>query len=255
MGALIRAHDWSASSLGTPSHWPQALRTALRLMLNTRHPMYVFWGEAGACFYNDAYRASIGPERHPGSLGQPARQVWGEIWDVIGPQIDQVMAGRGATWHENQLIPITRNGVLEDVYWTYSYGPIDDEASVSGVGGVLVVCTETTKQVLTEQRLRVSDQRLQLALSAGRGIGAWDWDIPSNLVFSDARFAELYGVDPEKARQGAPIAEFFTSVHPEDLPELHLSHGGREKRRPNRGCARLQLSGHDCSRRRDAANL
>ncbi len=152
MGAFMRAHDWAATPLGPPEKWPQALRTAVRLMLNTGHPMYIWWGADGACFYNDAYRLSIGPERHPGSLGRPAREVWDEIWDVIGPQIDQVMSGRGATWNENQLIPITRNGKREDVYWTYSFGPIDDETAPNGVGGVLVVCSETTQQVLSLQR-------------------------------------------------------------------------------------------------------
>ena len=127
MGELIRRHDWEATSLGRPDGWPQALRTALRLILNTGHPMYIFWGSELLCFYNDAYRQSIGPERHPASLGQPARDVWAEIWPIIGPQIDQVMAGQGATWHENQLVPITRNGRLEEVYWTYSYGPLHDE--------------------------------------------------------------------------------------------------------------------------------
>jgi signal transduction histidine kinase len=152
MGAYMRAHDWSKTPLGSPDRWPQSLRTAVRLMLNTRHPIYIFWGNEGACLYNDAYRQSIGPERHPGSLGRPAREVWDEIWDVIGPQFDQVMAGRGATWHENQLLPITRNGRRETVYWTYSYGPIDDETAATGVGGVLVVCTETTEQVLSARR-------------------------------------------------------------------------------------------------------
>jgi hypothetical protein len=151
MGALMRAHDWRSTSLGPPSSWPQTLRTALRLLLNTGHPMYIWWGPELLCFYNDAYRQSIGPERHPSSLGQPARAVWAEIWDVVGPQIEQVMTGKGATWHENQLIPISRYGRLEEVYWTYSYGPIDDDSAVPfGVGGVLVVCTETTQQVLSE---------------------------------------------------------------------------------------------------------
>ena len=72
MGALMRAHDWSRSALGGPSTWSQALRTAVRIMLNCGHPMYIFWGVEGSCLYNDAYRLSIGPERHPGSLGRPA---------------------------------------------------------------------------------------------------------------------------------------------------------------------------------------
>lgn len=147
MGAHMRAHDWSNSPLGPPQTWPQSLRIAVRLMLNTGHPMYIFWGPDLICLYNDAYSQSIGPERHPGSLGQPGRQVWGEIWDIIGPQIDQVMTGRGATWHENALVPITRNGQREDVYWTYSYSPIDDDRAEAGIGGVLVVCTETTQAI------------------------------------------------------------------------------------------------------------
>jgi two-component sensor histidine kinase len=92
-------------------------------------------------------------------LGRPARQVWDQIWGIIGPQIDQVMSGDGATWHENQLVPITRNGSLEDVYWTYSYGPIDDDTAPNGVGGVLVVCTETTKAVVAERRLTEEAER------------------------------------------------------------------------------------------------
>jgi len=152
MGARMRAFDWATHPLGPPENWPQPLRTAVRLLLNTGHPMYIWWGPELFCFYNDAYRQSIGTERHPGSLGRPGREVWDEIWNIIGPQIDQVMSGGGATWQENALVPITRNGRREDVYWTYSYGPIDDSAAASGVGGVLVVCTETTASVLAEKQ-------------------------------------------------------------------------------------------------------
>ena len=161
MAALIRAHDWSNSCVGPPAVWPQPLRTVVRLLLNSGHPMYIFWGEDGICFYNDAYRRCIGPERHPGSLGLPARDVWDEIWHIIGPEVDQVMSGKGGTWSENKLVPITRNGRREDVYWTYSYSPIGDETAASGVGGVLVICAETTAQVLSEQRLAAQAQRQQ----------------------------------------------------------------------------------------------
>ncbi|MEO5845743.1 MAG: ATP-binding protein [Caldimonas sp.] len=160
MGARMRAHDWSGSSIGPPAAWSQSLRTVVRLMLNTGHPMYIFSGPELACLYNDAYRESIGPERHPASLGRPARDVWAEIWPIIGPQIDQVMSGRGATWNVDQLVPITRHGRLDEVYWTYSYSPIDDETAPAGIGGVLVVCTETTKQVLAARQLALERDRL-----------------------------------------------------------------------------------------------
>jgi signal transduction histidine kinase/CheY-like chemotaxis protein/PAS domain-containing protein len=152
MGERIRAFDWSNHPLGAPEHWAGALKTTLRLLLNTGHPMYIWWGPELFCFYNDAYRQSIGPERHPSSLGRPGREVWAEIWEIIGPQIEQVLSGGGATWNVNALVPITRFGKREEVYWTYSYSPIDDESVSHGVGGVLVVCTETTQTVLAERR-------------------------------------------------------------------------------------------------------
>lgn len=152
LGALIRAHDWAATPLGAPGTWPQSLRMAVRLLLSTGHPMFLWWGPDLIQFYNDAYRPSIGPERHPAALGQPGRDCWEEIWPIIGPQIDQVMSGGEPTWNENALVPITRNGRVEEVYWTYSYGPVHDEGAPNGVGGVLVVCTETTLTVLADRR-------------------------------------------------------------------------------------------------------
>ncbi len=160
MGERIRAHDWQASPLGDPAGWPQGLKTTLRLILTTRHPAFIFWGPSLICFYNDAFRQSLGPEKHPSALGTPGREVWPEIWGIIGPQIDQVMQGGEATWHENQLVPILRHGALQDVYWTYSYGPIDEPTAPNAIGGILVLCTETTRQVLTEKRLAAEGEHL-----------------------------------------------------------------------------------------------
>ena len=172
MGALMRAHDWAATPLGPAEAWPQSLRTVVRLILNTNHPMYIFWGAEGACLYNDAFRQSIGAERHPSSLGRPAVEVWEETWAVIGPQLNQVMAGGGATWHENALVPMTRNGGVEDVYWTYSYSPIDDESAAGGIGGVLVACTETTQHVRQARDLAAGRERQERNLGQMPGFAA-----------------------------------------------------------------------------------
>jgi len=159
MGERIRAFPWARTPLGDPDVWPRGLRTAVRVLLTTQHPIFIFWGHEHICFYNDAYSRSLGPEKHPSMLGAPGRESWDEIWPIIGPQIEQVMRGEGATWHENQLVPIIRHGALQDVYWTYSFGPIDEPEFAHGVGGVLVICTETTEQVLAERRLSAQLQR------------------------------------------------------------------------------------------------
>lgn len=159
MGELTRAFDWQRHSLGPPETWPLPLRTAVRIMLSTNHPVFIFWGEELTCLYNDAYSRSIGAEKHPSMLGMPGKLAWPEIWHIIGPQIEYVMSGRGSTWHENHLVPIDRNGNREDVYWTYSYSPIDSPDASHGVGGVLVLCTETTEQVLAAGRMRAAEER------------------------------------------------------------------------------------------------
>lgn len=160
MAERIRSFDWATTALGPPQDWPLSLRTTVAMMLRTRHPVFIFWGAELLCLYNDAYSRSLGPEKHPGILGRPGREVFAELWHIIGPDIDQVMAGGPATWHEDALVPSYRHGRLDEVYWTYSYGGIDDETFASGVGGVLVLCNETTAQVLESRRVKSDLARL-----------------------------------------------------------------------------------------------
>jgi two-component sensor histidine kinase len=159
--------------------------------------------------YNDAYRQSIGPERHPGSLGMPGRQVWDEIWDIIGPQIDQVMAGRGATWHVDHLVPITRNGQREEVYWTYSYSPIDESTAPNGVGGVLVICTETTQKVLAEKRLTEQVERQRRLFEQAPGFIAVMRGPDHVFEFVNEAYRRLTG---ERSYIGRSVREVFPDV-------------------------------------------
>jgi PAS domain S-box-containing protein len=211
MGALMRAHDWSASPLGPPDSWPQSLRTAVRLLLNTNHPMFIWWGEELIQFYNDAYRRTMGPERHPSALGQGGRECWAEIWPIIGPQIEQVMDGGGATWHENQLVPVTRHGRLEQVYWTYGYSPIDQD---DGIGGVLVVCRDVTKEHLAATALREREAELARVQQVGR-IGGLEVDLRTG--FRNRRSPEyllIHGLSPDAANESHE--DWVRRIHPED---------------------------------------
>lgn len=157
LGALMRATDWSGSVLGRPDSWPPLLKSTIRLILTSSHPMFLWWGGELIQFYNDAYRQTMGPERHPSALGQPGRACWEEIWPIIGPQIDRVMAGQGSTWYEDQLVPVTRHGQREDVWWTYGYSPIEDS---DGVQGVLVVCNDVTPQHRAKAELEQMNRNL-----------------------------------------------------------------------------------------------
>ena len=150
MRARCRDFDWSSTPLGPSTAWPQSLRTTVGILLASRNPMFLWWGPELIQLYNDAYRPSFGAEgRHPTALGMRGRECWTDIWPVIGPQIEQVMTTGEPTWHEDQFLPIERNGRLEDVWWTYSYSPVRDEAG--HIAGTLVVCQETTKRVVSQR--------------------------------------------------------------------------------------------------------
>ncbi|HVC30240.1 MAG TPA: hypothetical protein VND24_03565, partial [Steroidobacteraceae bacterium] len=120
MRALIRGHDWGASPLGPMAGWPQSLRTAVDIMLSSRYAMFVWWGPELISLYNDAYRQFLG-KKHPQSLGQSARQVWGEIWDEIGPRARAVLERAESTYDEALLLMMERFGYPEETYFTFAY--------------------------------------------------------------------------------------------------------------------------------------
>ncbi len=152
MADRTREFDWAKSVLGPIERWPEALVVTVNNVLATKHPMFLWWGPDLIQFYNDAYRRSIGSDKHPSALGQRGEECWPEIWPIIGPQIAQVMSTGEATWNENQLVPIYRDGKLEDVYWTYSYSAVRDlDGSIQGT---LVTCTETTTATIAQTTLR-----------------------------------------------------------------------------------------------------
>ncbi len=157
--AAMRSHDWAGTALGPPAGWASSLKTAVRLLLGSRHPTVIFWGADGAVIHNEAARLAFGLPDGSVSFGRPGREILGPLWKIVSPQIEAVLAGRDGTWREDELAPVTRRGRREEVYWTYSCAPLDDGSAPTGIGGVLMVCTETTRAVLAERRRREAIDR------------------------------------------------------------------------------------------------
>ncbi len=158
MADLTRDFDWSQTAIGPFERWPDALLVTVNTLLASPHPMFLWWGQELVQFYNDAYRRLLRDDKHPLALGQKGPDCWPEIWPIISPQIDQVMTTGLAIGKEDQLIPIFRDGKLEDVYWTYAYSPVRDMCGQ--ICGTLVTCSETTRKQLAEQTLRQDFKRL-----------------------------------------------------------------------------------------------
>jgi two-component sensor histidine kinase/GAF domain-containing protein len=148
VGDLMRRHDWSNSPLGQPETWPQSLRSVVGLLLNSKFPMFVAWGEELGFLYNDAYAEILGA-KHPASLGARFHDIWSEIWADISPLIDAALAGQ-AIYREDLPLVMNRHGYDEETWFTFSYSPVRDETG--DVAGMFCAVTETTSRVRGAQR-------------------------------------------------------------------------------------------------------
>lgn len=217
----ILAHDWESTSLGPISGWPESLSSLITTMIACPVPMYLAWGPDLISFFNDSYRPILG-YRAETALGQPFKSLWSSVWADIEPLVQDALNGTARSVTDMRL-DLSRRGEPEESYWTFSYSPVFD--ANGKVSGMLCVTGETTDRVLAERHRAEADRRLDLALSAGNSIGVWDWDVTNDLVTSDMRFAALYGVDPAIASKGAPISEFFSGIHPEDIDRVQQEVG------------------------------
>lgn len=217
MGQRIREYDWNNSSLGNPSSWPQGLKTAVRLILSSGHPMFIWWGSNLIQFYNDRYCAFIGAERHPSALGQEGKTCWEEIWPTIGPQIEQVMTGGGSVWREDHLVPVMVNGQLKNGYWTYSYDPIYDELAAHQVGGVLVIVSETTHHVLEQQRQKAVEARWRSLFNNAPAFMCIFSGPEHVYEYANTRYHELVG---KAAVVNKPLKEVLPEVYEQGFGDL-----------------------------------
>lgn len=145
---LVRSKRWAETSLGPAADWPQALRTAVDLVLACNYAMIVLWGPKLVQIYNDAYREILG-DKHPLGMGQSTRDCWPEVWHFNEPIYARVLRGEAVTF-ENQLYPLRRHGYIENVYLSLCYSPLRDQTST--IAGVLVTVFDTTREAAARVR-------------------------------------------------------------------------------------------------------
>ena len=196
MAELIRAKDWSKTSLGPIEEWPTSLQTTLGVVLRNRFAMMIWWGPELLNFYNDAYRPIL-RDKHPDSLGASAPELWSEIWDFAGPLAQSVMDGGPATWMEDTQLFIKSSDMIEETYFTFSYSPIPGDDGK--VAGVLNTVQESTVKVQGE-RLTTMLHDLAAHASVARSEGE-AYRVIMNVLSEyelDIPFALLYKYDDKK---------------------------------------------------------
>ena len=211
IGKILHNKDWSQHPLGPISQWSLVLTSHINTILNSAFPMLIYWGEEGYCFYNDAFRPSLGMNgKHPSIIGIPVRDAWKENWELIEPLIAEVRKTYKPLTRENLLVPIFRNGTMEDVYWTFAYSPIIE--SDAEIPSILITAFETTEAVVSLKKLNESKDQLSFAIEAAE-LGTWNYD-PINKIFTaNQRFKDWFGL-PDKEK--IDLQDAMNAIIPSD---------------------------------------
>ncbi|OKH40494.1 hypothetical protein NIES2119_02440 [[Phormidium ambiguum] IAM M-71] len=221
MGALMRCFDWESTPLGIVENWPQSLRTAVNILLNSPYPTFICWGYHSIKLYNDNYIPYL-VEKHPQALGKPLPEVCPEMWSNISSMLERVKeTGKPAVSDNTKLFKYCNN-YREETYLKFSFSPILDEKNQ--VGGIFVNCTETIKNVhhkvaFNQDLLPESQHILQQITDTIPGI-LYIYDLAENRnIYVNQQISELLGYTPEQI-QGMGEMLFPELVHPEDLAKF-----------------------------------
>ena len=193
MGQIIRATDWSTTPLGDPGTWPQPLKTMVSVMLNNPLAMYIAWGKEHTQIYNDGYRPILGMNKHPKALGISTAETFGEIWDSVQPMFNDVMTGKAICFND-YMVPIDRNGYIENCYFDSINSPIKLESGA--VGGILVTITETTGKKKAENDLEDNKHALEFIIEASQ-LGTFEYNPITNELSSNQRLKTLLGISSD----------------------------------------------------------
>ena len=168
LAEMMRELDWRGSPLGPPEEWPPSLQSVVSLMLNSKFPMFVAWGEELGFLYNDAYAPILGA-KHPAALGNRFSDIWSEIWGDLEPLVERALRGE-ASWLDDLPLEMNRHGYDEQTWFTFSYSPVRDE--LGQVTGLFCACTETTDKVRAIRINESERERLESLFAQAPGFMA-----------------------------------------------------------------------------------
>lgn len=231
MARRMRSFEWTKTDLGSPETWPQSLKTSVCIMLASHQPMAVWWGKRLINLYNDSYSRFL-CTKHPKALGQPASNVWPEVWEVLGPRAEFARSHNEGIYNEALPFILLRNGNPQEAYLTFSYSPISNDDG--GCGGVLCSVTDETPRIIdarqpalirelsartadselpsvapdaagdqaslrwvdvmreANQAVHENEERLKFALEISH-TGAWDLDLTDLTAFRSLEHDRIFG--------------------------------------------------------------
>ncbi|MGE0178653.1 MAG: ATP-binding protein, partial [Sphingomonas sp.] len=204
------AQDWAVTALGPQEDWPQSLKSAASIVLGSNAPMFLAWGKELLLIHNDAYGEILG-DRRP-SLGKPLSEVWNDIWSLLEPLKQRVMAGE-TVFVEAAPRPLRRGGREEIAWLTSCYSPVFGEGDE--VAGIFGVVTAISTDELAEGRIRESEERFRL-IADSAPVPIWVTRLDRTRGFVNRAYVDFLGIPAEQAL----TYDWRHIIHPDDGPRV-----------------------------------
>jgi PAS domain S-box-containing protein len=215
MGALMRAMDWSKTSIGPVESWSPTLQTMVRVLLSNRQQALIWWGPQFCQLYNDAFSLALG-DKHPCSMGRPASECWAGVWHIMGPLIERSFRYSEVTLTDDLPLEINRHGFAEETHWIMAFSPIPDATMPNQIGGVLGTVNEITEKVAAERRvadaLRTSEERFRRYFDLGL-IGMAMTSPTKGILEVNDELCRILGYERDELLQKS----WAEMTHPDDL--------------------------------------
>jgi hypothetical protein len=215
VGDVVRALDWSTTSLGPLHTWPSELAHMFGLILHSQSPACIVWGQHKSFLYNTAYISILGPEKHPHALGQPTPIVWPEVWPSLGSSVERAIAGEDSLYEDYQIL-IRRpflggcegSSSIEEAYFTWTYVPI--YMSDGTVGGLFNPVVETTTKARSERRMSGLCQLANRLASARTTLGMLsDTCEVLRLLEEDIPYVAAYTISTSSSSNGSSCSNLL----------------------------------------------
>ena len=225
MPNLVRAFDWGQTPLGPIDRWSDTFLSNVNQILFSPIPAILSWGPDFTFFYNEAAIPAL-QGKHPHALGASYREIYKEVWHLVGQDLEDCYYRGVTTVRENMLIPLLYDGRVEDGYFTYYLVPVFENGKIAGIYDAY---QNTTEAVLTKRKLDEVAAQLGHVLEATTD-GVISLDRTWRITYLNRRGKEilapredllgenLWEAFPEAVYEGSPYLTHYYRTMNEGLP-------------------------------------
>lgn len=219
IASLIQHGRWA--DLGPQSEWDNCLYSSVNIILRSKNPMFLLWGEKFSLFYNDAFSHQFFKKTAAEILGKPASEALPHLWHIIKSQIEIVLNGEGITVAKELPNSLLKNDKKDTGSFTCTLSPILNH--LGEIGGLFALCKQVAtaaskKRTVSESSSEaenieaITEERLRMAIEASE-MAIWEIELKTDEIKFSNKLPEIFGYE---SSYKITLEEIRNHIYPAD---------------------------------------